>query len=271
MGASSATNRSSSYSSSPPLAKIRTSGSPRVVQEAASFPREGDQVAAVEADAKRSAQAAVADDLDDGGDAAQGFVGVDEEGGALGQVLGEAAKGALLAREGLDVGVRHGAGRSEPASAGRLHIAGGNDAGDGGEAGDRHAGVDAVGPAQGEVDQVDVAGGQAAAGRLGCHGRLEGDLIPIQQVRLHQLGLGDGARDFDDGLVRQDDPSLGDGVHVASQAQASTMSAGKPGAGQPGEDLDQLLDPVFDGVLAPGAQNNGGRALGIAPGIRSQV
>ena len=194
---------------------------PRPVQDRPALSCQVRQVAAVDPDGQPARPALLAAELVDEGDgpthALERVVGVDQQGGAIGEVLDKGPERFDLGREGLHVGVGHRAGRAEPVAAGRLDVARGGEAGDGGRA--RHAspGVGALRAAQRKVDERHVARREPAPQRLGGDRRLEGDLV--EQVGLDQLGLGERSGDLEEGLFGEDHPALGHGVDVAGEAQ----------------------------------------------------
>ncbi len=156
---------------------------------------------------------------------------------------------------------------AQPVAARRLGVAGGREPDQRRAAGHGHGGVDALGAAEGEVHQLRAARGQAAAGRLGGHRGLEGDLV--EQGGLDQLRLGDRRGRLQQRLAREHHPAFRDRPDVPGEPQPPERLDGRPvkaeGVGQPGQLALVEAETLQEGqaVLQPGADQE--------PAVRRQL
>ena len=177
------------YSSSPAAGEDLRLAQARAVEHAAGRPGQLGQVPGVEPHPDRAGQPQPGGPRRWRPAPPLGVVGVDQEGGLAGEILGERGERRFLVAECLDERVRHRARRGQAVAAGRLDVAGGGEAGDRRGAGHGQPGVDSLGAAEREVHQLRPARGQHAPGRLGRDAGLEGDVV--QQYGLGQLRFGD--------------------------------------------------------------------------------
>ena len=127
-------------------------------------------------------------------------------------------EGLPLVVVGLHVAVGLGAHHRDPPAPPRLHQRGARSTREVGAARQRHRCVQAVGPPGAEVDDHPARSSLDDPRRLGGDQRV--DVQPRQQHRLHQLRLQDAALDPQDRLVGKDGGALGQGPHVALEAEA---------------------------------------------------
>jgi hypothetical protein len=110
----------------------------------------------------------------------------------------------------------HSPGRGQPVPARSFGVARSAEARDRRGARYCHAGIDALGAAEGEVGELGRAGCQYAACGLGRHAGLERDVI--EQRRLHELRLRRRRRDFQERLAGEDGSALGHGPDIAGES-----------------------------------------------------
>ena len=92
---------------------------------------------------------------------------------------------------------------------------------DHGSPGSVQSGVRSLSPAKAKFHDSVALGSVDHAGRLGGDQALMVD--DVQDGCLHQLGLHDGGDDFDQGLLRKDHASLGDGVDISAEMEAAQI------------------------------------------------
>src|SRR5260370_5979612 len=129
-----------------------------LVQKPARVSRKRDQVTAVDAYSKTAGEVELLDHVDRVLDPGDGVVGVDQKCRAAGKILCECTKGFLLAGEGLDIGVSHGARSDKSVTPGRFDVARAGKPDHRGEAGGGAAGPRAPGPSARENDHAATPG-----------------------------------------------------------------------------------------------------------------
>ena len=147
--------------------------------------------------------------------AAQGVVGVHEQGGVLRVGAAVGAEGVELGGEHLDPGVGHGAARGDAVYLVGEHAGRAGAAADVGGPGPEHGGVRALGAAGAELEHdPPVRGSDYAVGLCGDEALV---VYREQQEGLDQLRLDGRGADDHDGLAREDGRALGHGPDVAGE------------------------------------------------------
>lgn len=132
---------------------------------------------------------------------------------------GEGSERVFLGGEALDVRVGHRAGGVDAVPSCGGDVARAREAHHGAQAGGLGARFRAVAPAQGEVDEWMARCREDAPSGLGGDRCLMTD--QRQEVRLHQLGLGQRGGDLQQGLPGEDQPPLGNSTDLAVESQSS--------------------------------------------------
>ena len=99
--------------------------------------------------------------------------------------------------------------------AGRQHIAGGCEPGDVTGAGHLHSGIGAMGAPGSEIGDAPSLGSPDAARRLGGEGGLQVHLV--DDIGFYELGLDNGGGDFQQRLIGEVQPSVGDRANAAGE------------------------------------------------------
>ena len=258
-----------------------------LVEHLAGLEAQVGQVARVQPDAQQvvAQLAQEAPGLDGVAHAVERVVGVDQQHAVVGQGPGEGLEGRRLALERhhprVGVGAAHGDAEQLPGQ----HVRGGRAAPHVGRPGGRQRAVEALGPPQPELQDGLVAGGDGQPRGLGGDQALEVD--HVDQGRLEDLALQDRPAHAHQRLVGEDHRPLGDGRHLAGQAQPAQVVEEGPleqrapvGTGQRGQVVEvvgleaeapQVLDQARDAAghreaAAVGLGAEGEVEDGLAPG-----
>ncbi|GBD10337.1 hypothetical protein HRbin22_02605 [Candidatus Thermoflexus japonica] len=214
---------------------------PGLVQDPAHLAAQGEQIPAVQADADQAPAFLFHLQRHSRRPPGpfQGVVGVDQEDRALGEGLGEGPEGFLLAGEGHDERVGHGSGDRDPIELAGEDIAGGLESDHISATGHLQAGIDPMGPAQGEIHHPPPPRRDDAAGGLGGDHRLKVNLI--DHIGLGDLGLDDRRGDLQDGLIGEHQRPFRNRPHLPGEAEGRQViqeGAGEdPGGLQVGQGL----------------------------------
>ena len=149
-------------------------------------------------------------------------VGVDQEDAVVGLRAGPGQEGLGLVVEGHHPAVRVGAAHRQPQQPARERVRGRVGAAHEGRARRRQPAVDTLRAPQPELDHLVAARGEPHARRLGRDQRLEVD--EIEESRLDELGLHQGAAHAHERLVGEDHRALGHGVDVAGQSDPGELA-----------------------------------------------
>ncbi len=156
-------------------------------------------------------------DLDRPVDPPQRVVGVDQKHAVVGHGVGVGRERLALVVEGHDPGVGVGAPHRDPKAGGRGHVRGSDTPAHIGRPAGREPTVEALGPAQAELEHRVTLGCGRDPGGLGGDQGLK--IEDRQQPGLEQLALEQGPADPEQGLVREAGRALGHGVEVDAGAQ----------------------------------------------------
>src|SRR3990172_2587731 len=235
----------------------------RPVEDAPDLLAQGDDIAAVQADAGQpvAPRLHLLRHLHSFVGGGHGVVGVDQQDRVGREGAGEGPEGVDLVREGRDVRVGHRPrGRDAVVETGQ-DVAAHGGAGDESAPGRLHPRVDTVGAPESELDHGAPAGGEDRADSLAREERLE--VNEVENGRLDDLGLDDRGGDLDEWLALGNHGAFGNGADLAREAEAPQeieeigVEAAEGGEVPDGGPGDAEVAEIVQDVLEAGGDQEG--------------